>query len=559
MKSLNLRTGVFVTLCITQMVFSQLKIGGDPYQIHPYALLDLESTDKVLLLPRMSEIEKERAFPANIPMGLMLYNTDIHRIEVYTPSEGWMPLSGFPVLNTEVKWDPYLLEIGDAPPIDLSALQPRPFQQLRLNADRLELDHGGSVDLSDYKSVPQQLSLHASILQLDRGGAVDLTPILSTPQRLSFVRDTLYLERGGFVNLAPLATSPQQLALKDNTLHLDRRGQVDLASYIDAPQQLTLTDHVLALEQGGAVDLSKYAVPPQKIYLKDSTLSLDGGSSVNLAPLLTGSTVLPQRLRFEKDAVDRVGLAIDQGNTVSLQVSGLLTLSLLDSETLVLESTSPTSSSDVVFETIAGVTRNAKGDIANDHFLFGSPTMDNQTGSDDNSRFFFHKSKGAFRAGYASGAGWDHNKLGDYSLASNYRTEAYGHRSVALGNATIAQSFSETVLGSYNTLSDIKDKDDWVPETCLFTVGNGSNASHRSDALVILKNGNVGFNTSEFGNQAKGVLTLGAGEPPSSATTSSVQLYVVIDSSDRSALRVMDSAGNETELSPHRFELLPPS
>ena len=88
----------------------------------------------------------------------------------------------------------------------------------------------------------------------------------------------------------------------------------------------------------------------------------------------------------------------------------------------------------------------------------------------------------------------------------------------------------------------------------MLTLGNGQNASERSNALVVLKNGNFGFNTDQFGEGATHVLALGAGTPPTSNTASSVQLYVRNDTG-RFELFVMDSGGNETQLSPHRFEL----
>lgn len=130
---------------------------------------------------------------------------------------------------------------------------------------------------------------------------------------------------------------------------------------------------------------------------------------------------------------------------------------------------------------------------------------------------------------------------------------------MALGNTTVAQSFSEIVLDSYNTLASTKDKDDWVPEGRLLTVGNGSSPSARSDTVVILKNGNFGFNTAHFGDQGEKVIAIAKGKAPTSATTSAVQLYVVTDTLERAALMVMDSKGNATELSPHRFELVSPS
>ena len=49
---------------------------------HPSALLELSSTEKGLLIPRMSSVE--RSLIANPAEGLMIFNTDIDQIEVFT-------------------------------------------------------------------------------------------------------------------------------------------------------------------------------------------------------------------------------------------------------------------------------------------------------------------------------------------------------------------------------------------------------------------------------------------------------------------------------------------
>src|SRR5699024_10343107 len=51
------------------------------------ALLDLSSTTKGLLLPRMTSLQRE-AIPSPVP-GLMIYNTDNNCIELRTPVS-WM-------------------------------------------------------------------------------------------------------------------------------------------------------------------------------------------------------------------------------------------------------------------------------------------------------------------------------------------------------------------------------------------------------------------------------------------------------------------------------------
>jgi hypothetical protein len=79
------------------------------------------------------------------------------------------------------------------------------------------------------------------------------------------------------------------------------------------------------------------------------------------------------------------------------------------------------------------------------------------------------------------------------AVAIGERASALGVTSVALGRWTTAFSAYETVMGSYNTDYVTGNISDWVPTDRLFVVGNGPNSSTRSNALTILKNGNVGI------------------------------------------------------------------
>ncbi|MGH1386993.1 C1q-like domain-containing protein [Kordia sp.] len=193
------------------------------------------------------------------------------------------------------------------------------------------------------------------------------------------------------------------------------------------------------------------------------------------------------------------------------------------------------------FTTTSNVTSNTNGTIATDDFVFGSSQLDNLTGADDNSRMFFDKSKGAFRAGnevdgfggfddanvgpftvgfgqrnvasgwYASTLGGQRNvssgfysmtmgdnniASGNYSVALGRNTNASGTESIALGYAITAESRGQTTLGQFNT-AVAGNANAHVPTDRLLVVGNGTSdfeGINSSDALVILKNGNTTIN-----------------------------------------------------------------
>lgn len=156
-------------------------------------------------------------------------------------------------------------------------------------------------------------------------------------------------------------------------------------------------------------------------------------------------------------------------------------------------------------------------------FVFGSSSLDDVSGDSDDARFFFDKSKAAFRAGLGYRSDWDEENIGDYSivlgdgLASGMGAMAFGGSNIVTSNNAIAvgglnvvkgdistaigfglqtNSFSELVVGSYNIELDPDEIeiDTWRELDPIFTVGNGESWINRSNAFQILKNGDATFN-----------------------------------------------------------------
>ncbi len=175
------------------------------------------------------------------------------------------------------------------------------------------------------------------------------------------------------------------------------------------------------------------------------------------------------------------------------------------------------------FSTIANVTSNANGDTVNDDFLFGSPQVASVSGTDDDSRIFFDKSRAAFRAGQVTGLQWNEVNTGFQSAAfgsnniasgsatfaagisnvvSGYGASVLGDSNTVTGNGALAsgirltsESFVQHTIGQWNTVhGGTPDASGWINTDRLFVIGNGTTGSSRSDALVMLKNGNTTLN-----------------------------------------------------------------
>ncbi len=120
---------------------------------------------------------------------------------------------------------------------------------------------------------------------------------------------------------------------------------------------------------------------------------------------------------------------------------------------------------------------------------------------------------------YSTALGYSTAASGDFSTALGELTIASGHASTALGQQTTASGYAATALGYFSTasgnISTVLGKDAkarsylsvamgtwndtiagsnptaWVPTDPLLTVGNGSGAGARQNAMTIYKNGNT--------------------------------------------------------------------
>ena len=109
---------------------------------------------------------------------------------------------------------------------------------------------------------------------------------------------------------------------------------------------------------------------------------------------------------------------------------------------------------------------------------------------------------------YSTAIGFYTRAAGSVSTAMGYETQAFGTTSTSMGESTIASGDNSTsmgegttaqarnslVLGRYNSIYG--DKTNWVENDPIFVIGNGSSDANRSNAITILKNGNVGIGWS---------------------------------------------------------------
>ena len=78
------------------------------------------------------------------------------------------------------------------------------------------------------------------------------------------------------------------------------------------------------------------------------------------------------------------------------------------------------------------------------------------------------------------------------SIGIGFSNNVDGNHAITIGNNLNSFSFRETVLGSYNKDAvGAVSKTTWVTTERLFTIGNGPSVGNESNALILLKSGNL--------------------------------------------------------------------
>ena len=275
------------------------------------ASLELKSANKGFLLNRLTTAEKTTLEGALIAqdIGLMVYDTDIKGLFSWDGTQ-WISGSNTDAQDLALTTNTLSLT-NDGTTIDLSGyLDNTDAQDLTLSTNTLSLTNDGTtVDLSGYldNTDAQDLSLSTNILSLTNDGTtVDLSVYLDNTdaQTVSLTGTTLAISNGNTLDLSSLqdgiGTDAQDLSLSTNTLSLTNDGTpVDLSGYLDNTdaQTVSLTGTTLAISNGNNLDLS----------------SLQDGIGTD-AQDLTSAVLSGNVLEIE----------IENGNSVSVDLSPVL-------------------------------------------------------------------------------------------------------------------------------------------------------------------------------------------------------------------------------------------
>ena len=141
---------------------------------------------------------------------------------------------------------------------------------------------------------------------------------------------------------------------------------------------------------------------------------------------------------------------------------------------------------------------------------------------------------------YSTSIGYATIASGELSLALGYQSNASGFASLSAGGSTTAKSSYETVLGRFNTDYVPAGVTGWFPTDRLFTIGNGVGIGSRSDALTVLKNGNIGIGVSTPTNKVH--ISMNS----SGATPFSIFTPLVVENNDHTYINMLSPEISES-------------
>ena len=117
--------------------------------------------------------------------------------------------------------------------------------------------------------------------------------------------------------------------------------------------------------------------------------------------------------------------------------------------------------------------------------------------------------------GFSTTIGRNNTTLNLYSTALGFQNLSEGRSSFTVGEYLEAPSLGETVVGRYNNNYVANGATVYDPNDRAFSVANGTSNGSRSNAMTILKGGNIGIGNTPQGLNPPNLLTLdnGAADP----------------------------------------------
>ncbi len=456
---------------------------------HPSAKVEISSTEKGLLIPRMTASERDAIVtPAT---GLLVYNLDDNEINKYDGSN-WL---GETVNTDDQDLSDVLSNGADAGSLAITNLADPTNDQdastkkyvdtqisnSNTNEDgnfdikavaNLEIDidqNTGSSGAGDVNGQSFTAGITGVFVQLDLsvssydGGSSTITLYegegytgtvigTETVTPISYISEnmTILLKKG--FNVTAGSQYSIEIDFEDETTLIRYNGSdVYPGGRTIRAQALSFGDMIFTTYIGERV--SAFTTNSNRIGIGNDTP--DESAALDISSTKKG-LLIPRMTTAQRDAISSPATGLLIYNTESNEINKY------DGSNWLGEAKAFIETSNVV-----------SGGDTDDDFVFGSTQLaDDNSTFDDNSRMFFDKSKAAFRAGSASTDQWDDANVGNNSVALGVNTTASQYGAVAIGNGNDATASGAIAIGT-----DVDATTDYAVAIGQYNTASGLNST----------------------------------------------------------------------------------
>ncbi len=553
-----------VLVSLTLRMNAQVAINTDGSEPETSAMLDIKSTDKGMLIPRMTQTQRDAiASPAT---GLMIYQTNNTAGFYFYNGNTWERLTDG--TNAVEKIDD--LSDGKSENSGVSVF---------LGADAGQNDDGGNRNTAlGYQSMKDNISGRYNVAMGYRA-LYGVNTNSNNSNNIAIGYEALRDNSGGYDNQAIGFQSLRynsggygNTALGTRSLYLNTGGYFNVAIGEYAGRNNNGDANIFIGYNAGANENGS-----QKLYIENSNADADNA-------LIYGEfdqNILRTNSEFQIGNPASGGYAFPTSDGTAgqiMQTDGAGQVSFIDASNLAVsldqayDAGGYGAGKNIIADTGAVRIDGTDGFLVTGDVGSGNSIDAEVTGA--GTRMFFNPNKAAFRSGYINGNQWDDSNIGYHSVAMGYNSTASGNRSfatgynttasgyratamgsnttasgyestamgaystasgyesiamgdrttasgyestamgayttasgntsTAIGNYTSAPSFAETAIGSYNTDYSPASTNNWNSSDRLFVIGNGSYSGNKHNALTIYKDGRMNINDEYFMPQTDG-------------------------------------------------------
>ncbi len=343
---------LIIGLLIGSFASAQVKIGDNPQTINPASVLELESTERVLVITRVDSIQMSNIVPNR---GALVYNTSADCVFYYNGTD-WINLCGDgavgglttdPIVNPQSTIVITPTPTGGNIEVAESSINSRQIIDGGINGidiqngsigrgklqnssvDRTKLAENSvgpfaidndSVDLADFNNITGFIR-DTDLISGDADNA-----IVAGGDGGAYYDDSV-LQTAVAANTAGIAADGdtddtneiQLLTLSGNSIQIEDGNTIDLTPILSDggtdDQNLTLTGNILEIEDGNTVDftpiLASGGSDDQTLTLTGNIVGIEDGNTIDLTPILGSGGADDQNLTLTGNILE-----IENGNTV---------------------------------------------------------------------------------------------------------------------------------------------------------------------------------------------------------------------------------------------------